>query len=389
VRILHLVTLVAGGGSVGGPVSVAREQCIELARRGHEVTLAAGSDGVGDLALDGSGVRERLFRARPLPGGGFGGLLAPGLVRFLHRHAAAEFDLVHVHLGRDLVTQAATGALRHVGVPYVAQTHGMITPDHRPRARTMDALSTRRSLAGAAALLCLDADEAADIVEVAEPAPAWSEPVDERIHLLPDGVGPAALPPHPDRTPHPVADVLFVGRLHPRKRVLLFVETAAALLARGCRMRFSIVGPDHGQLAAARARVRELGLTGAVRYEGPLPPERIADRLAAADVLVVPSAVEPFGMVALEAMAAGTPVVLSDACAIAGRMRALDAAVVRPATPEALADGVLEALRPQRWRDLSDAGRRAVETEFGAAAVVDRLESIYRCAPFPAPVPAP
>jgi glycosyltransferase involved in cell wall biosynthesis len=372
VRILQLVTVVGGGGSFGGPVSVAREQCVELARRGHEVALAAGWDGVGDVALDGTGVRKLLFRARPLPGGAeFSRLVAPGMVRHLRRHGA-DYDVVHVHLGRDLITQTASAALRRAGVPYVAQTHGMITPDDRLRARVMDAAGTRRSLAGATALLCLNDAEAADIAAVAAPAA-----VADRVRLVPNGIARPACASCAARPAARTPDVLFVGRLHPRKGVLLFVETAAALLAAGRRLRFAIVGPDHGQLTAALARIAELGLDEHVRYEGPLAPERIPARMAAADVLVMPSAIEPFGMVALEAMAAGTPVVLTDVCDIADDVRDRGAGVVCAATPDALAAGVLEALRPGRRRDLVAAGRRAVETAYGIGAVVDRLESIY------------
>lgn len=376
-RVLHVVTLVGGGGAFGGPVSIAREQCVELARRGHEVTLAAGWDGVGDVALAGTGVTRRLFPVRALPGGRvvttppaqrvISQLVAPDLVRWLGEHAAG-FDLAHVHLGRDLISQSAAAALRRAGAPYVAQTHGMITTDTRLRARMMDALSVARSIRRAGALLSLNDAEADELTDLFEATPP--------ITVLPNGIaaGPAVRPRPRGGRP----EVLFVGRLHPRKRVLLFIDAAAVLLANGISARFAIVGPDQGDLAAARQRIQRLGLSHVVRYEGALAPDLIPDRMAAADVLVVPSAIEPFGMVALEAMAVGVPVVLTDSCDLAGPLRARGAAEVRRATPHDLAEGVAAVLTDEgRRQALVAAGRAAIDSEYSIRAVVDRLERVY------------
>ena len=224
------------------------------------------------------------------------------------------------------------------------------------------------------ALLALNPAEAADVAAVAAP----TADVRERIELLPNGIR-AGRPAVPGTArAGAVPDVLFVGRLHARKRVDLFIRTAAACTATGRPMTFSVVGADHGELGAARALIRELGLQDVVRYEGALEPERIQERMAAADVLVVPSAIEPFGMVALEAMAAGTPVVMTDTCDIAEQMRARGAALVCPAEPDALAVAVRQALRPEQRRVLVAEGLRAIETEYSIDAVVDRLEGIYR-----------
>jgi glycosyltransferase involved in cell wall biosynthesis len=383
VRVLHVLTLVGGGGAFGGPVSIAREQCVELARRGHEVTLAAGWDGVGDVALDGTGVTRRLFGVRALPTGRavtapppqrtISRLVSPGLVGWL-RENATTFDLAHVHLGRDLISQSAAAALRRAGIPYIAQTHGMITADARLRARVLDAASVGRSIRRAGALLALNHAEADELTDLFETTPPTT--------VLPNGIAAEpALRPRP-RNDRP--EVLFVGRLHPRKRVLLFVEAAAVLRANGVRARFAIVGPDQGDLAAARQRIERLGLDDVVTYEGTLPADRIPDRMAAADVLVVPSAIEPFGMVALEAMTAGVPVVMTDTCDLAGPLRERGAAEVRRSTPHDLAEGVAAVLGDERRRAaLVAAGRAAIDSEYSIRAVVDRLERVYAAARHP------
>ena len=102
-RIAHIVTYVSEDGAYGGPIAVARAQTAELARRGHDVKLLAGWDGRARLSIP--GVDVRLFPVRRVAPG-FSGLVAPGLQRHL-RMALANYDALHVHLARDLVTLPA------------------------------------------------------------------------------------------------------------------------------------------------------------------------------------------------------------------------------------------------------------------------------------------
>jgi glycosyltransferase involved in cell wall biosynthesis len=110
--------------------------------------------------------RPRFSRAPPAPRGGFAGIVAPRLWWSVLRRAR-NFDVVHVHLARDLVTLPAAAILRQLGVPFVAQPHGMLDPSGRRSARTLDAALTRRVLSGASAVFALDEHEASDIRAVA------------------------------------------------------------------------------------------------------------------------------------------------------------------------------------------------------------------------------
>jgi D-inositol-3-phosphate glycosyltransferase len=110
----------------------------------------------------------------------------------------------------------------------------------------------------------------------------------------------------------PGAVVLFVGRLQPLKGADLAVRALAALAER--RATLVIVGGPSGPDGEAEARslrslVAQLGLEHRVRFVDPQPHEHLADYYRAADVCVVPSHTESFGLVALEAAACGTPVV--------------------------------------------------------------------------------
>ena len=130
-RILHLVTLMSSDGAYGGPLRVALNQAAELNRRGHEVHIAAGWRGEGAPPRSIDGVTLHLFPAmqlcKPLR---FSGMVSPGLIWWLINNVD-QFDLLHIHAARDLISTASLGIAWARRRPYVTQTHGMIQPDER------------------------------------------------------------------------------------------------------------------------------------------------------------------------------------------------------------------------------------------------------------------
>jgi glycosyltransferase involved in cell wall biosynthesis len=160
--------------------------------------------------------------------------------------------------------------------------------------------------------------------------------------------------------------------------VVAFVEMAADLVQRGSRARFSIVGPDEGDLVPMRAAITALGLSERVFYEGPLAAADVAGRLARADVFVLPSVDEPFAMTILEALSLGVPTVVTDTCHIADDLRSRGAALVTDGSPRCLADAVERVLCDSSTaQSLARAAQLAVQEQYSIGAVVDRLEAIY------------
>jgi len=109
--------------------------------------------------------------------------------------------------------------------------------------------------------------------------------------------------------------VLFVGRIQPLKGADLAVRALAELATPHVNL-LVVGGPSgpqgEGEVAHLRALVAELGLESRVRFVAAQPHERLADFYRAADVCIVPSRTESFGLVALEAAACGTPVVAAN-----------------------------------------------------------------------------
>lgn len=368
-RIAHVVTLVSADGAFGGPLSVALGQVAELARRGHTMTLYAGWDGVGTVDLP-DNVDVRLHKVRSwMPNAGLAGLISPKLAFELDARTS-EHDVLHLHQGRDLVSVSAGYMATARGLPYLVQTHGMIGPDNRRKARIIDRLVTRRVLKRASQVLSLTEEEDAALDQV---VPGLA------VTRLRNGIDAGPELPGADPSARPV--VLFCARLSRRKRVLAFALLAVDLLDRGVDADFIALGPDEGDLAEFLAFVESRGWSDRIRYGGAVAPADVRGRLAQATVFVLPSVDEPFPMTVLEALSVGTPTVVTDSCHIGADLAARGAVTVSPPAASELAEAVSALLvDPAKRRAMADAGRRAVQDAYGIEAVVDQLEAAYESA---------
>lgn len=358
-RILHVVTLISADGAYGGPSRVALNQAGALAKLGHEVTVVAAGSGSVPVA---DGVEIELFRPRTLiPRSGFAGLAAPSMLWWILKERK-RFDVAHIHLARDLVTLPAAWFCRIVGIELVLQTHGMIDASDNVLAAPLDALVTRKILRKAAAVFFLTERERSDLIEIAG----------SRISLskLINGV-----PELPDKASTPSTEVLFLARLHQRKRADLFVDMAEILVLEDRSVTFALVGPDGGTAAdiAERTQAR-------IRWEGPCAPDKTAERMQASSIYVLPAVNEPYPMSVLEAMAVGLPVVVTDSCGLAPDIVRIGCGIVVPAGElEPLVDAVRSLLGDAKGRaEMGRRGRASARTEFGTDSVARTLDERYR-----------
>ncbi|MEV5338532.1 glycosyltransferase [Streptomyces sp. NPDC052676] len=366
-RVVHVVTLVSDDGAYGGPTSVAAGQLEECAARGHEVTLVALWRGAGPAPDRIGSVPLRSRPARSVLPGRFTGLMHPLLVGDLWR-AMGGADVVHVHAGRDLVslTALAVAVLRRRR--FVAQTHGMVQPRRSAAVRLFDRVYVPLLRRARGCLVLTEQERRAVAGVVGENGPP--------LLTVPNGVRPDASGEAEHRPRG--RQVLFLARLHPRKRPEAFVEMAALVHRRMPDARFTLHGADEGALPEVLRLIAAHGLEGVVSYGGALEHAEAVRAYARAAVYVLPSVDEPFGMTLIEALAAGTPVVCTDTCGIAEELAARGAGVVTDGSPRELADAVCGLLADDGRREaLAAAGRRAVAEAFSVHAVTDRLEEIY------------
>ena len=181
------------------------------------------------------------------------------------------------------------------------------------------------------------------------------------------------------RRPRERPTVLCVARMYPRKRIEDLLAAARRLRDRlpGLQVRVVGSGPEHQRL---RRLGGELGLEDTVRFLGEVSRTRLAEEYVNADCFCLPSVQEGFGIVFLEAMAAGLPVVACRAAAVpevvADRVAGL---LVEPRNPERLAEALEEILTDSgRRKEYGEAARRRAG-EFSSPRVAEQfLEEVRR-----------
>jgi glycosyltransferase involved in cell wall biosynthesis len=376
-NILQVLTLITPDGAYGGPTTVAVNQSAALQALGHKVTIVAGADGFDVLPNAIDGVTTRLFPATiVVPAVGYAGIRASAMAAWIGRHAS-RFDIAHIHLARDLVTIPAARTVRKSRMPFVVQTHGMIAPGSHPLAGAVDRLWTRQLLRRASQVLCLTPQEGRDLCRISGaqlPLRHFSNgvpcPSDEQLSRVR-----RTIPP----------EVLFLGRLHERKRPQLFVEAALTLLRAGVQATFAVVGPSEGAetvVDAAITRARRSGvMESQLRREAAVAPSQATARMAQASVFVQPAEREPFGMTIVEALALGIPVVICRDGGLAEFVRRHGCGHVVDGTVAAISDAIesLLAAPEMAWR-MGQRGREAVRAEFSMERIGRDLECIYRAA---------
>jgi D-inositol-3-phosphate glycosyltransferase len=332
---------VLGGVDAGGQnVHVAALACA-LADRGHQVSVYTRRDDteLAERVELRPGVVVEHLAAGPAEPLRKDELLryVPAMARDLRRRlAAAPPAVLHAHFWMSGL--AALRATHGLPVPVVQTFHALGTvkrrfqgaADSSPAGRIP---AERRVARGAHRILATCTDEVRELVSMGAPR--------SRIDVVPSGVDRARFTPDgPAAARDGRPRLLVVGRLVPRKGVddaitaLRDVPDAELVIAGG---------PDAAELAGDPEVVRlrrlaaELGVADRVRFTGRVPHDELPAQLRAADLVVCLPWYEPFGIVPLEAMACGVPVV---GAAVGGLL-------------DTVVDGVTGVLLPPRRADLA------------------------------------
>ena len=367
-----------------------------MVARGHEVTVFAPNGNVDedlDVPTDRpvcvDGVTVRYFRReeplkRYLPwikylSQSIGYMYTPELRRVL-RPMLPSIDIVHTQMPFVYPTQAAARLAFAQRTPLFYSQRGVFDAS-RLRFRGLKKsvyirVVERPIMRRATGLVALTPEEVKSFQALRVETP---------IHLVPNGIDvtrfrrsarPGTLTDLGISDAHKV--ILFMSRLHELKRPDLAVDAFIAIAERHPDAILVVAGNDEQNLLPAlRARIADRNLTGRFIVPGMVTGERKLDLLARADLFVLPSVGEGLSMATLEALASGTPVIISRECNLPIVAEARAGAVVGSRTSE-FADALSRYLRDSAMR--ADAGERAyilARDHFGWAPILDRLESIY------------
>ena len=228
--------------------------------------------------------------------------------------AQGGVDVLHANYW---LSGVAGHRIKHrLDVPLVTTFHTLA----RVKAETGDHEPDRRAQAEARVIACSDAVTASCVAERNWLVRLYDTPPDRISYVVP-GVEHALFSPGEKSAArdavgleHDVPTVLFVGRIQPLKGVSVATEALGRMKNKQARL--VIVGGPSGrageqELALVKQAIEKYGLHDRVQFEKPVPHQELSSWYRAADICIVPSRSESFGLVALEASACGTPVVAS------------------------------------------------------------------------------
>lgn len=351
----------------GGPARSVPQLALALARRGASVGLwspLASAGGIADL-------RPEEMAAIPLLSGDFRKVLG----RF-------QPDLVHDHgLWLGCHHQVALEC-RRAGVPRLVSPRGMLEPwalAHKKWKKKLAWWAYQRRDLEAAALLHATADsEAVHLRQLG---------LKHEIVVVPNGV---TMPDWHVSEPPVAADIgrgpggrtaVFLSRIQKKKGLPMLVEAWRRVRPEGWRMR--VVGPDEeGHLAEVRDLVEKAGLGTSWSFEGALFGEAKWELLREADLFILPTHSENFGIAVAEALAAGVPVITTRGAPWDG-LETRDCGWWTGISAEAIAAALAKAtgMTDGERSAMGRRGRSWVAEAFGWESIADRMMESYRTIP--------
>ena len=392
-RILNVTETYAPFLEFGGPPVKVRALSEGLARRGHQVTVLTADWGLEKRLK----TEEEKAAAERSPFGwrqnvnGVQAIYLPTWFRYrtvswnpaVKRYCRARlqnFDVVHIFGLYDLLGPAVAAACGKRGLPYVVEPIGMFVPIVRNflMKKMYHAVWGNRLLKEASTVIATSDQEMEELA-----AGGVSK---QKVKLRRNGVEvPEAWP---ERGLFRKAEgisldakvVLFLGRLSKKKSPDLLLRAFAELLGRlpGTPMILAFAGPEEsgGIQGELEQIASQLGVRGSVRFAGPIFGEAKWSAYRDADVFVLPSQNENFGNTAAEAVAAGTPVIVTEHCGIAPLL-ANEAGLVVPHETGALATALERVLREPGLRERLAAGCSRVAARLGWEQPVEEMEALY------------
>jgi hypothetical protein len=285
---------------------------------------------------------------------------------------AGEFDVAHLHACRNLPGVLAARHLHRAGVPFVLQPNGTAPRLERRflAKRVFDLTIGRHVMPRAAAIVAVSEAERRQLVALGI-SPSRIKIVGNPVEIESNPSTRRAAEGRGETT------VLFLGKITPRKNVDLLIRAFAHVEHPDARL--VIAGNDMGAGAEARALVDTLGLTDRVTFAGLLAGDARLVALREATVVVYPSADEIFGLVPLEGLLQGTPVIVADDSGCGEIVSSVGGGLVVPVGDVSqltrAIDGVIASR--SRWQTQVDSAAARVRERFSPESIVNALDDVY------------
>jgi len=364
---------------LGGVVRSVLDWCTVLAARGHEVILVAYDSPDVPAGWDGQNGKPKIVR---IPAASRPNFFVPREAVRIWRDVLANGGVAHLHTPWTASNLQMSRAARQMGVPYIVSIHGMLDDwsmsQHGFKKQMFLALGGRRFLRGAARLHYTAAAER----QQAERKVPGSAGV-----VLPYLVDLAPFQSLPGREPALGAfpalggdepKLLFLSRLHEQKGLPLLLDAVALLKQKGRKFKLLIAGSGSAEYESQlREQTKRLNLENVVSFLGMVSGVEKISLYQSADLFVLPTRQENFGLVLIEALAAGTPVVTTRGTDIWQDIAAAGGTIVE-STPAAISTAVDRLLEDRgSLHGLGQRGRKWVMENLNTEKVAAGYERLY------------
>jgi len=355
----------------GGPPESAHQLSRHLARAGCDVRVLTTDANGPKLTVDVDTTREvamepgltARYCPRRLPES-----VAPSLLALLPGYVA-WCDVVHLNAVYNFTTLPALLAARAARRPVVWSARGALSRWKETRR------AAPKAAFEAACRVVAPRRTVLHVTSESEEQQAAARMKGMRTARIPNGVEVPGEAPRP--APSETLRVLYLGRLHPIKGLENLVAACGILLARGER-RFALTlagGGDPAFVAALRRAAHARSLEGHVTFLGEVPPAEKGRLFAGADLFVMPSFTENFGLAIAEALAHGVPVIAGRGTPWEG-LAEHDAGLWVPNDPASLAAAIISA-RARPLAEMGARGRAWMERAFGWGRVAADMIALY------------
>lgn len=347
----------------------------ELSERGHDVTVFTSSDKSFSYEENVDGLE--VYRVSPI-GKIYNVPIAPSLLPTLIRKRKP--DIVHGHQYPVFFSDVSSMISRFLKTPFLLHVHVV--------AEAKSLLSNLVSSVYYRTIGKFPLNHASLIVT---PSFAYKRTIlqmnvpEQKIRVIPYGIDMSRFNPKNDgsafREKYGCEDsklILSVGRLNYQKGFNYLIEAASEVLQSFPNAKFVIVGGGE-ELNSLKDLSTRLGLSETIVLTGAIPTAEMPEAYAAADVFVLPSIFESFGITLIEAQACGKPVV---ATRVGGAPEALQenetGIIVEPRDSEQLAEAITRIMTDEKTaRIMGENGRKFVRTRFNLQKNVDEIIDVY------------
>jgi len=379
-KILHVTPYFEGAWAYGGIPRVCSAQVRALGALGHKVTVVTtdACDAERRLTIDeGSDDLDiRVFRNLSNTLAYHKQFYLPiGLDTFLIDHVG-RYDIAHLHGCHNLLGTLACKRLDTRNIPYVVQPNGTAKPiERRVLAKKIFGLIFGRTLLpNAAQVIAVSSPEVEILTSLGvegQRITTIANPVN--INEF-DRVSTLGAPEWHHRFKRVV---LYLGQITPRKRVDLLIEAFAGLDDPSYGL--VIAGGSASDEKALRRQVTALGLTERVVFAGVLKGEDRLSALSHASLLVYPTENEIFGLVPLEALMCGTPVIIAGGSGSAEVITTVGGGLIIPPNDlGALTSSITTMLEdPNRWCGEVEIAKSKIRSLYAANVIAIQLEELY------------